>query len=535
MFRRFWTALLLVSAFCGVTSAAGKAGACTIPTTADLQAAFQDTANGTLPSSYPHATVQGGAGGVPAVLLEAIAWVESHWSQDTPSGRPLVSYDFGYGIMQVTSGMPGAYGKISGTLPTDVQDRIASDYVYNIAAGAAILAAKLDGTPLIGDGSPDALEHWYYALWAYNGWGWINNPNNPRFTRSGTPGTNPNSFPYQERVLYWAAHPPKDRNGNLMWLPVLVSQPPRKSVGKTAPALPELTVLHRVRIPTLAAVYEPGAMTMLHPLQTQRVRFRLFNAGSALWLHTGPDALSLAYHVYKKGADPLQPASPFASGLVQFAAGAVALPKDVLPGRPLSLFVEVTAPKTGGIYSLAWDLENAAGTWFSNFGDIPYASKLEVVPAGYVGTPSPTPTNTVVKRAENIQFVADTSFKDGTTVASSQRFTKGWIVYNNGSSPWRVGWALHLRRGSAFGSRIIDVPPLAPCHTANLLARLVAPKQSKHYVSVWQLQDASGAWVGEKLTLVVNVRGTPNGATPTPTPSIPPTSTKPTPTSTPIG
>jgi len=535
MFRRLWTALLLVPAFCGLASASGQARACTIPSTAELQAAFQETANGSLPSSYPHATVHGETGGAPAVLLESIAWVESHWSQYTPSGRPLVSYDFGYGVMQVTSGMAGAYGKISGSLPTNVQDRIASDYLYNIATGAMILAAKFDSTPLIGDGSPDALEHWYYALWAYNGWGWINNPNNPRFTRSGTPETNPNLFPYQERVLYWAAHPPKDRNGNLMWQPVRVSQPSRKSIGKSVAALPELTVLHRVRVPPLDAIYEPGATTMLQPLQTQRVRFRLFNTGSAAWPHTGSDALLLAYHLYKNGADPLQPASPFASGLIQFAAGAVALQKDVLPGRSLSLFVGVTAPKATGTYSIAWDLENVAGTWFSNLGSVPYVSKLQVVSAGDAGGPSPTPTQTVVKRAENLQYVADTSFGDESTVASHQRFTKGWIVYNNGSNPWRAGWALQLRHGAAFGRRTIDVPPLAACHTANILARLIAPKQSKHYVSVWQLQNELGAWVGEKLTLVVNVRGTSHVGTPTPTPPVTPTPTKPTPTPTPIG
>jgi hypothetical protein len=161
--------------------------ACTTADVRSVGAAFDLTGIGILPPGYPPLPPESGVHTIPAVLLKAIGWVESGWHQFTPQGTPLVSFDFGYGIMQVTSGMAGAFGNVDGDLDPGVQSAIASSYRYNIDFGAGILATKWSTTPRIGDGNPSVLENWYYALWAYNGWGWVNNPNNPRFTRIGTP------------------------------------------------------------------------------------------------------------------------------------------------------------------------------------------------------------------------------------------------------------------------------------------------------------------------------------------------------------
>jgi len=166
-------------------------------------------------------------------LLKAIGWVESGWQQFTPGGLPLLSPDFGYGIMQVTSGMDGAFGRLHGSIDENSQSAIASDYQFNIAYGARILAQKWASMPRIGTGDPEILEDWYFALWAYNGWGWVNNPNNPRFARIGTPASDPASYPYQERVLYLVSHPPRDRVGNPLWKAIPVSLPGRAKVGAT--------------------------------------------------------------------------------------------------------------------------------------------------------------------------------------------------------------------------------------------------------------------------------------------------------------
>jgi hypothetical protein len=52
------------------------------------------------------------------------------------------------------------------------------DWKVNLNWGAEVLLSKWNSTPSIGNNDRSAIEHWYYAVWAYNGWSYINNPNN---------------------------------------------------------------------------------------------------------------------------------------------------------------------------------------------------------------------------------------------------------------------------------------------------------------------------------------------------------------------
>ncbi|MCP4868514.1 MAG: hypothetical protein GY898_07325 [Proteobacteria bacterium] len=119
---------------------------------------------------------------MPCVLLKSIGWVESTWSQFCSGGTTVISFDCGYGVTQVTSGMStGSMGPVSFS-----PSRVAAEADYNIGTGAAILAVKWNAVPIIGDYDPTLVEHWYYAVWAYNGFTASNNPNNPSLP-SGRP------------------------------------------------------------------------------------------------------------------------------------------------------------------------------------------------------------------------------------------------------------------------------------------------------------------------------------------------------------
>ncbi|WP_169988892.1 hypothetical protein [Microbispora sp. H10836] len=150
--------------------------------------------------------------------------------------------DCGYGISQQTDNMRG-----DATLwSANKQKRVAIDYVTNIAAGMSTLAEKwnqirtdTDGLAKVNDGDPAKIENWYLAVWAYNsGWhakaeawkidnngtpnngawgvGWLNNPANPSYRQDRRPfldnnsyadAAHPQDWPYQEKVLGWAAWP----------------------------------------------------------------------------------------------------------------------------------------------------------------------------------------------------------------------------------------------------------------------------------------------------------------------------------------
>jgi len=487
-----------------------------------VAAAFDLAANGLLPPPYPQLPPSSPVRTIPPSILKAVGWVESGWRQFAPQGHPLVSFDFGYGIMQVTSGMAGAFGSVGGDIDPDTQSQIASDYIYNIDYGSRILTAKWKSVPQVGNGDPAVVENWYYALWAYNGWGWVNNPNNPRFTRQGTPATYPNTYPYQERVLYLVAHPPTDSTGNPMWRAVPVTLPSNQKIG-LHPGRLTLSTTHRQDPPQISAIYRPFPLKVVAPGAPQTVSVRVTNTGTVPWLATGPASVSLTYHVFTQAGDPWQPISPFSNGVVAFGQGAVPLPNDQLPGETATIRATLTAPNKPGSFRVAWDLEQGSSQWFSQLGALPRVQTLRVAQTPTPpGPPSVTPTPTPTIK-ENLQYVADTSVQDGTTLPSGQPFVKGWLVFNNGHTAWQQNWALHLVSGPGFGAKIIPVPPTRPCHSANIVARMRSPRRVGSFKSIWQMEDAQGHPFGQRLTLVVTLAG--GGIRPTPVPTLPITPT----------
>lgn len=224
---------------------------------------------------FPLRSLTGGGSVPPQVMLGILANESNLWqasSHVTPggygnpltgniygrttdsSGNESMTIDFsqadcGYGIAQVTDNMR------TGQLSATSQRAIALDYQVNIAAGLQTLIGKwnqLAGySPAItmNNGDPSVIENWYAAIWAYNsglqpnaangntsgctpgpactdgagqwGLGWANNPANPiyppnrhLFNSVPTDASSPSRWPYQERVIGWAAYPIYEPNGS---------------------------------------------------------------------------------------------------------------------------------------------------------------------------------------------------------------------------------------------------------------------------------------------------------------------------------
>lgn len=178
----------------------------------------------------------------PCELLKSIAMVESGWRQfcvpTTPSdqqggpSRTIISFDCGYGIGQVTSGMH------VGENPDFDRQKVASDPTYNLATGTRILAGKWAATNCVGDNQPTIIEDWYTATWAYNGLAYVNNPNNPNYDsdRGVYDPAVGNACPYQERVFGRIEHPTSG-----YWPSVPLAYPDPADCGGTGqpPDLPE--------------------------------------------------------------------------------------------------------------------------------------------------------------------------------------------------------------------------------------------------------------------------------------------------------
>lgn len=174
-------------------------------------------------------------------ILQPIAATESRWLQFCPdSNKTVISFDCGFGVMQVTSGA-AAYGPA-----------LAADTTWNVGAGTKILIGKWNsefrGGP-IGESDPMVLENWYYAVWAYNGFVYGNNPDNPQHPANRPPFNGPNSlsrgnYPYQE-IVWGYLHYPLDWRTTPKYQAIAVTYPAPGQVGSDPGPLPRLQPEHR--------------------------------------------------------------------------------------------------------------------------------------------------------------------------------------------------------------------------------------------------------------------------------------------------
>lgn len=128
---------------------------------------------------------------IPPTVYKSIAWIESGWSQaagQVPyggTGPTITAMDCGYGVGQITTGMGhlSAPPALDVRVPSARQAIIGTHPLFNIAEGVRILADKWNGAPnfrpIAGQGDPASLEDWYYAIWSYNGFAFVNHPLNP--------------------------------------------------------------------------------------------------------------------------------------------------------------------------------------------------------------------------------------------------------------------------------------------------------------------------------------------------------------------
>jgi lysophospholipase L1-like esterase len=268
----------------GQAAAASQTPACAVarndvtlqamqPNAARVDWAVQQAVRGVLPgtaeSDFPLPSVT-----VPREVLDGIAAQESNLQQASfhalpgVAGNPLIANyygtnatettvnyskaDCGYGLTQVTDYMRK---NTPGVTQTE-QNRIATDYRENLAAGLTILAQKWTelqqaGITVTNSNPADStdLQNWYLALWDYNsglhpddgagnyGLGWSNNPVNPDYPPDRVPflsqtyadASHPQDWPYQERVFGWMHTPlimPDGQQG-YTGVPSVLLDPPR--------------------------------------------------------------------------------------------------------------------------------------------------------------------------------------------------------------------------------------------------------------------------------------------------------------------
>ncbi len=109
------------------------------------------------------------------------------------------------------------------------------------------------------------------------------------------------------------------------------------------------------------------------------------------------------------------------------------------------------------------------------------------------------PTNTITPTVEisgedKLDFVADVTVPDGTTIKPGDTFVKTWKLKNTGTSTWSSGHSLIFISGEQMGAAAsvpltISVPP---GETGDVSVSLTAPSSPGSYFSFWMLRGPAG-------------------------------------------
>ena len=136
----------------------------------------------------------------------------------------------------------------------------------------------------------------------------------------------------------------------------------------------------------------------------------------------------------------------------------------------------------------------------------PSLTPAPLVPNTGGGTASASGT----QACDDALYVSDVTVPDGTVVAPAQSFVKTWAVLNSGSCTWTPSYKLVFLNGEPMtGNQVPLTATVSSGKTVNLSVNLTAPEIPGNYTGTWRLQNASGTYFGDVLTVVITVSGSP--------------------------
>jgi hypothetical protein len=97
-----------------------------------------------------------------------------------------------------------------------------------------------------------------------------------------------------------------------------------------------------------------------------------------------------------------------------------------------------------------------------------------------------------------VAFVADVTVPDGTTISSTERFTKTWRFQNAGTCTWTSAYRFVFVSGDQMGAPAsIPMPRIVtPGETVDISIDLTAPETAGTYKGVWSFEDHTGKRFG---------------------------------------
>jgi hypothetical protein len=109
---------------------------------------------------------------------------------------------------------------------------------------------------------------------------------------------------------------------------------------------------------------------------------------------------------------------------------------------------------------------------------------------------------------DNLEFVADVTVPDDTTMSPGQDFVKTWRVKNAGSCPWGDGYELvyadYANEMSGQPQAITQV--VQPGQEVEVSVQFTAPDAIGEYLSAWQMSNPAGVTFPEAVYVRIVVQ-----------------------------
>ena len=118
----------------------------------------------------------------------------------------------------------------------------------------------------------------------------------------------------------------------------------------------------------------------------------------------------------------------------------------------------------------------------------------------------PVPTRSATC-SNQMTYVRDDTYNDGTVVTPGTTFLKEWEVINNGDCNWDDRYSLFFISGDQMNAPdSVTIPHIPVGAKGKVSVELTAPEEPGEYRSEWKLFDSNNRFFGESLVASITVR-----------------------------
>jgi len=118
----------------------------------------------------------------------------------------------------------------------------------------------------------------------------------------------------------------------------------------------------------------------------------------------------------------------------------------------------------------------------------------------------PLPTTSADNCTNNLLYIEDLTFPDGTVIKPGAEVDKQWQIENNGSCNWDFRYSLRQTSGDDLGIALEQA--LFPARAGSRIIiqiNFTAPLSAGTYKGVWQAYDPGGRPFGNPLSILLDV------------------------------